>query len=521
MNIKNLKMILNEILENKNSESSYIEYKKSELQPDKILKTICAYGNNYYRNENQYIFIGVEEQNDENNKAIPKTPIEGIQEYKLEIVYNSLNSLRSYIHPNIKFEIIRNEFHGRYYFAIVVPNQKGGPFAVTEKAENDKKINLKSGRYIRNDFETKLASVSEEYELIKKFANYSFDEDINETATIDDLNIDYIREYISTTSLRSINQNLSKIELSKILKLADQNDPNGNRVYNFAVLMFADNPDLFIKNSYIELIVDINGTKKLMESKTFKGPIWKQYFSVTKFIKDNYLNTITVRRNDDALSYNVENFPFTAVEELIANAIIHNDYQNNKCIQIYINENEINIVNYNNPMPPLEIRDLNERRIFHERNSINPTLKNKFKELHIIESFGTGIGEAKKAMEENNSPSLYYKYFSNASITSVVIPINEDFYLIKHKREIKNSNQTTLESPVQTTLLNSKLSNSIKNNLLKLYSDCQFDIISNSKIQDVLGIKETMATEYIKIMLDLNLLIKIEGLGKGKYKFIE
>lgn len=46
-----------------------------------------------------------------------------------------------------------------------------------------------------------------------------------------------------------------------------------------------------------------------------------------------------------------------------------------------------------------------------------------FKALGIIESFGTGIGEAKRALKENGSPALYYKTFDiTDNITSVVIP---------------------------------------------------------------------------------------------------
>ena len=46
-----------------------------------------------------------------------------------------------------------------------------------------------------------------------------------------------------------------------------------------------------------------------------------------------------------------------------------------------------------------------------------------FKALGIIESFGTGIGEAKRSLEENGSPMLYYKLFdANDNVTSVVIP---------------------------------------------------------------------------------------------------
>ena len=41
----------------------------------KILKTICAYGNNYYDNDIQYIFLGVEEVNDENNSFVDFTTV--------------------------------------------------------------------------------------------------------------------------------------------------------------------------------------------------------------------------------------------------------------------------------------------------------------------------------------------------------------------------------------------------------------------------------------------------------------
>lgn len=507
-------------MKNRNSECSYIEYKKSEKQYDKILKTLCAYGNNYYCNKIQYLFIGVEEEDTSEQKAMPVLPIEGIKESKLEIIYNKLLSLKSFLHPNVSYEIILNNFEGRYYFVIVVLNQKGGPFTVDESAQKDKEIRLKPGRYIRNDYTTKIANVPEEYELIKKFANYYFDEDINEKATIDDLNIDNIKEFLNKTSNRLINEKLTKVELARALKLLNENDPNSLHVNNYAVLMFADNPEYFIKNCYIELIIDINGTKKLMESKIFKGPIWKQYFTVTKYIKDNYLNSLTIRKPDEVLNKIIFNFPFTCVEELVANAIVHNEFLNHKTIQIYINEREINIVNYNNPLPPIEIKDLNERRTFSERNAINPLIREKFKELHIIESYGTGVGEAKRSLELNESPELYYKEFNNASITSVVIPVNEEFYRIKVGSKLNINVESNIENSIQTVILNCNYSNSIKNNLLTIYSKLSEDIVSNKSIKEALNVKETSATRYIKILIGLELLKEISGLGKGKYKFI-
>ena len=90
-------------------------------------------------------------------------------------------------------------------------------------------------------------------------------------------------------------------------------------------------------------------------------------------------------------------------------------------------------MNYNKPLPPLRINDLNERVFFNERDTENPELRDMFKALGIIESFGTGIGEAKRSMVENSSPELFFKLFEGGeSITSVVIPVNEEYFNAKN-----------------------------------------------------------------------------------------
>ena len=48
MDYERVKKQANEILRAGSAECSYIEYKASVHQKDRILKTLCAYGNNYY-----------------------------------------------------------------------------------------------------------------------------------------------------------------------------------------------------------------------------------------------------------------------------------------------------------------------------------------------------------------------------------------------------------------------------------------------------------------------------------------
>jgi len=517
-----IKKDANDILSNLSCECSFIEYKASASQLAKILKTICAFGNNYYDNDIQYIFLGVEELNDEKSKAIPKIPILGIDENILEKCKNDINSLRSFLYPNVAFEIITNRYENKNYLLIVVQRQTGGPFMVSEKAERDKRINLKPGRYVRIESDTRLARVDEEYDLLRKFSNYHFSSLTNADATIDDLNVDIIREYVAKTSKRDIMNHLDKSQMVKSLGLLDKNDPTGKKVKNFAVLMFGDKPEKYIGYAYVEMIVDMFGTKRKMESKYFKGPIWKQYHTIVNYINDNYLNTIIVREDGEADNRKIANFPYISIEELIANAIVHNNYENKKPIQIYISDKQINIVNYNKPLPPLNIQDLNERTYFNERDTENPEIRDMFKSLGIIESFGTGIGEAKRALEENGSPSLYYKVFDIMdNITSVVIPVNEEYLEIKSNTKLEKNvgiESETLE--IKKIIMDSKYSSSTKRKLIQIFEDLGEEIFGNSKISKVLGCSEGTSTSYIKKMHEeLHIICAVEGSGKGKYIF--
>ena len=129
---------------------------------------------------------------------------------------------------------------------------------------------------------------------------------------------------------------------------------------------------------------------------------------------------------------------------------------------------------YNKPLPPLLINDLNVRTFFNERYTENPELRDMFKALGIIESFGTGIGEAKRSMGENGSPELFFKLFEEGeSITSVVIPVNEELKMVRIHRKnygLKPNPKKKLWIEIESKEIKDKILNSgyfktIKQNL--------------------------------------------------------
>ena len=107
------------------------------------------------------------------------------------------------------FEVLANRLGDVNYLLVVVPRQTRGPFAVAPRAETDRKINLKSGRYVRIEADTRLARPDEEYDLLRKFLNFHFSSIASVGATINDLDIDLLREYVSRTSVRRISEEIS------------------------------------------------------------------------------------------------------------------------------------------------------------------------------------------------------------------------------------------------------------------------------------------------------------------------
>ena len=147
-----------------------------------------------------------------------------------------------------------------------------------------------------------------------------------------------------------------------------------------------------------------------------------------------------------------------------------------------------------------------------------------FKALGIIESFGTGIGEAKRAMEENESPELYYKIFSASdNFTSVVIPVNEEYRSIKTGEKTKERVEVESESQVfKKKILESDYSNKVKNNLLNIYNNLHNSVFSNADVVNTLSCSETTATDYLKkLNMELELIVAVNGMRKGKYRFKE
>ena len=364
----------------------------------------------------------------------------------------------------------------------------------------------------------------------------------------------YGKWYLIATGAKQDTRNLSKLDMAKSMGLISETEYGGYRAKNFAVLMFADKPQDFIPYARIEVIREAVGTDKMV-AQVFDGPIWIQVKRVIDYFEETIMSAYTVREPLKAGHRMVYNYPAAMFSELATNCALHKEYDKKQYIGIYVYSDHISFINHNRPLPPVTIEDMNTKTEFKDRNYLNPELKEMFFALDLIESYGSGIRRAKRAMEENHSPELVFEPDNDIDdYTQVTAFINEEYARIHAEEQgieadneekqasiykktgLKNQKQVSADEnsgsiAEKTDLIVLKkdfikkievcgYTNHTTNNILKIFDEYGFDNdFDRTDVMAITGITKTPATNLIRKMKESKLIILSEN-GRGKYHFI-
>ena len=536
MKVNDIKRMAHEILENNEIESDHVEYKKSIQFQGKILKTACAYANNFMNRDIGLIYIGVEEVDDKQTgeKAFPKRPITGVPVKQIESTENKIKALLAHIHPRIRYHLIQDEIDKKSYVIIAVEPGMDGPYETSDKAEKDKDINLKAGRYIRVKRDTRFPNKREEFELLRKFAGFNFTSELNETATLEDLNYEYMKEYLVKTKAAKDIQKLSKLQMAKKMGLIDDSKYSGYRAKNFAVLMFADKPSDFIPGAEVQVIREAVGTDK-MSSKTFDGPIWIQAQQVVRYFKDNIIDSYTIRGRAKGTINKLYNWPIEMVEELATNCILHKEYDKTQYIGIYVYHDHLSFVNHNRPLPPVTIEDMNTQVDFDDRNYLNPEIAKMFFALKLIQSYVSGLRRAKDAMKANESPKLEFRPADNNDddYTQAIAYINQEYATVLKEDRInkkgkykKGDKSIALSSVADGTSLAQVMAQVFPEDVSKKLTPIVIYLeehagITTRDVMDITGKSKRTSLRYLEMLIEKGIVKRSGETNSTRYHLAE
>jgi len=401
-------------------EGTRMEFKKG-WNPKPIMRSVCAFANDFENEGSGYIIVGVDEKDGK-----PVRPVHGFNPDELEKVEKEIIGYGNQIKPTYLPRLSLEEIDNKHVLVIWVPAGSNRPYKVPDDVKAKHKVYNYRIRYSSNSI---VPNQEQEIELIQLTAQIPFDDRPNTKASIDDLSRELMRNHLRATSskLYEESKNMDLVELAEKMNLC-QGSNEHLFPKNIGLLMFSEETQKFFPAARIEVVNYPYGLAgKQFEEKEYTGTIQQQLLDVLDYFKTVVMRKMVIKHRHKEQADVVFNYPYDAFEEALSNAVYHRNYELLDPIEVRILPDVIEIISFNGVDASIKQKHFDKGRV-RARRYRNRRVGEFLKELRLTEGRGTGVPTIIKALEENNSPEAIFDTNEPERISFIVeIPIHSLF----------------------------------------------------------------------------------------------
>lgn len=349
-------------------ESKTLELKEFLPKNDSIAKTVIAFSNT----SGGKLIIGVNDNRE----------ITGINDDELFDIQDKIASvIADSCSPGIMPEIYSVNIDGKLVLVIEIVRGNLKPYFLKSQGKVD-------GTYIRIGATNRFADLDTIAELERQKRHISFDEEICYEAAFDQLDISPLLKRFENIGKPLDEEKLKNLKLVK--KESGTNYPT-----NALMILLGKFPHCTVKCARFKgTTMDV-----FIDKKEYGGDI----FSILENTQSFVLNHINLKAEIKGL-YREETYeiPMVALRESLVNALIHRNYVNHgRDIKVGVYDDIVNIVSPGSLPSNITIED-----IFNGRSEArNRVIAHIFKELGLIEQWGSGINRIINACKEQGLPT--------------------------------------------------------------------------------------------------------------------
>lgn len=417
MNALGLPIDVESLLHGRSVEWERLEFKKG-WNPEGVLHTMCAFANDFHNLGGGYILIGIEERN--GRPVLPPAGIdpETIDSIQKEILGLGNNAMLPAYHPLT----LPARVQDRDILVIWVPGGETRPY----KAKAG--LSAKSSDwawYIRKQSSTIKAKHADEQELISLTAKVPFDDRYNQLASLQDLSLRLIEAFLREVGSGLADQahDMPVEQLGRMMNIVGG---SSERAFpkNVGLMFFNPKPEQFFPATQIDVVWFPDGPGgDVFEEKSFTGPLDRMTRDALSHIERNYLKETVIKHPDRAEAERLWNYPYSAIEEAVVNAVYHRSYEDREPIEVRITPDELIVVSYPGPDRSVNMSDLVAGKAVSRRYR-NRRIGEFFKELDLTEGRSTGIPKILRAVKRNGSPDPAFETDEDRTFFLVRFPVH-------------------------------------------------------------------------------------------------
>ncbi|MBQ0056358.1 MAG: putative DNA binding domain-containing protein [Bacteroidales bacterium] len=430
-------------------EGNIVEWERLDFKegwnPEDVIHSMCAFANDIHNWGGGYIVVGVKEQD-----GVPVLPPVGVNLHVLDDIQKDLVKLTFKVEPYVTIVSEPVEYMGKMILVIYVPGGDTRPYKcpihLGKSEEQRGKV-----YYVRQTSVTRQANEVEEQQLISLAAKVPFDDRICHQASITDMSKLLIGDYLNRVGSSITESDLERMSMEEICR--SMHIASGSTEFfkpkNVGLLFFSRKAEEYIPYARIEIVHFHDEVGDHFDEKVLHGPIHLQYEEAMRYLNEMLVEKV-MKVKGESEAVRVWNYPYQALEEVVANAIFHKSWDDRNPIEIRINKDSIEVYNLAGPTPPITNADLQKEKVIN-RSYRNRRIGDFLKELHITEGRSTGFPKIYRALKNNDSPlpefdtDEHNQYFL-ATIKIHEAFINEDAYLKKIGKERDVEAENVLEN---------------------------------------------------------------------------
>ena len=410
-------------------ESERVEFKAS-WDPDttgvQVLRTICAFANDYHNLNGGYIVIGVGER--DGRAALPPAglsaeDVEAAQQW----IRGNCNRLDPHYPPILSPETVDD----RLLLVVWAPASEMRP----HRAPGD---GGRPGRYwVRVGSSTVGAEKRGDLlrGLIQQTARLPWDDRRAPEAQVGDLREAKVREY-----LRDVRSGLSdepnEQDVYRRMRLTMRvNDHEAPR--NVGLLFFSHDPAQWFRGARIEVVqFAADRAGDVQEERTFGGGLVDQLRDCLKYL-ENLSTSHLQKQRDRSQVRGWASYPVRALRETLVNAVYHRGYDVDQPepTKVYLFPGRVEVISYPGPVPGIEPHHLVPDAQVRAAPARNRRIGEFLKELGLAEGRLSGLPKVFQAMQANGSPTPRFDFDEQRTYFQATLPAHPEYAALSALRD--------------------------------------------------------------------------------------
>ena len=410
------------LLRHRGVESERVEFKASwdpATTGPQVLRTICAFANDFHNLNGGYVVIGVAER--DGRAALPPIGLSASQaEAAQKWIRGNCNRLEPLYVPVLSPERVGD----RLVLVVWAPASEVRPHRAPAASGDALRY------WVRLGSETVDAERRRDLlrGLIQQTARVPWDDRTERTARVEDMREAKVREFLRDVRSGLLDEPDAR-EIYRRMRLVMRiNDHEVPR--HIGLLFFANDPTEWFRGAKIEVVLfPADRSGDVQEERVFGGSLLDQ-------VKDclTHIGNLSVfqrrKQRYDIRARSWEAYPFVALREALMNAVYHRGYDVDQPepTKVYIFPNRVEIASYPGPVPGIRAEHLapNPKDV-PAAPARNRRIGEFLKELGLAEGRLSGLPKIFAAMAQNGSPTPRFDFDENRTYFQVTLPAHPQY----------------------------------------------------------------------------------------------